>query len=92
MNLKPSGLTPLEVTNALNEKDLNQAAISRALGLTPGHISAVIARKRPSRRVDEAIAEAIGMDKKKIWPDRYLSEQVFTKGRPKKEWRRRAAA
>ena len=89
---KKSGMTPLDIRNALHNSDLNQAAIARELGVTPPHISAIIDGKRVSRRVHEAIAEAIGVDIRRIWPDLYLVPGREPKiGRPAKHWNRRAA-
>ncbi len=87
-----SGMTPLEIKNALQQTDLNQAAIARALGLNPSFISRVIDGHCVSLRVHEAIAEAIGVDIRKIWPDRYLhTGKVSKRGRPAKNWNRQAA-
>jgi lambda repressor-like predicted transcriptional regulator len=87
-----SGMTPLEIRNALHNANLNQAAIARELGLTPVHISYVIDGKRMSRRVHEAISEAIGVDIRRIWPDLYLIPGREPKiGRPRKNWHRKAA-
>lgn len=87
-----SGMTPAEIRNALYEANLNQAAIARELSVCPSHISTVIDGKGTSRRVHAAIAEAIGVDIRKIWPDRYLIADSEPKpGRPARNWNRRAA-
>ena len=86
---KESGMTPLEIQNALHKVNLNQAAIARALGISTSHISAIIYGKRVSRRVHSAIAEATGLDKKIIWPDLYKFPGSEPKmGRPSKDWNR----
>ena len=89
---KESGMSPLEIQNALSRANLNQAAIARALGISPSHISAIIYGKRNSRRVHAAIAEATGLDKKIIWPDLYKIPGHEPKtGRPSRDWNRVAA-
>jgi lambda repressor-like predicted transcriptional regulator len=92
MKNKNTGMSPLEIRVALYEASLNQAAIARALGVTPSHISAIISQKRISRRVHTAIAEAIGRDKKTIWPDLYkIPGREPKRGRPSRDWKRVAA-
>lgn len=87
-----SGMTPTEIRNALYEANLNQAAIARELSVCPSHISTVIDGKGTSRRVHAAIAEAIGVDIRKIWPDRYLIQgEESRRGRPAKIWNRKTA-
>ena len=91
MNIK-CGMTPLEIRFAIYKVNLTQAAIARELGLSKTHILYVIDGKRISRRVHAAIAEAINMDIRQIWPDLYLIPGHEPKpGRPKKHWNRRAA-
>lgn len=87
-----SGMTPQQIRDAIREADLNQAAIARELNVRPAHISYVIDNKRRSRRVHEAIAEAIGTDIRQIWPDLYMIPGREPKrGRPAKTWHRKAA-
>jgi len=87
-----SGMTPLEIRTAIQKADLNQAAIARELKLSPVHVSYVIDNKRCSRRVHEAIAEAIGKDIRQIWPALYMIPgQEPKRGRPAKTWHRQAA-
>ncbi len=86
---KPTGMVPWEINEALHKKGLNQAAIARAIGVTPGHVSFVINGWTVSRRVHMAIAEAIGMDVKQIWPDLYLGGGP-KRGRKRIDWNRAA--
>lgn len=84
---KISGLTPLQIRNALHDVGLNQAAIARELGVSPVHVSCVIDGERISRRVHEAITEAIGKDIRQIWPNLYLVPGIEPRpGRPKVIW------
>jgi len=86
------GMTPLEIRNAIEKAGLNQTAIARALGITQSCVSRVIDGIGVSRRIHEAIAEAIGVDKARIWPDRYMIPGNEPKrGRPMKVWHRKAA-
>ena len=90
--IQKSGMTPLDIRNALHNADVNQAAIARELDVSPSHISAIIDGKRVSRRVHAAIAEATGIDIRRIWPNMYLVPGREPKiGRPAKHWKRRAA-
>lgn len=90
--INSSGMTPLEIRNAIQKAGLNQMAIARELKIDPSGVSRVIDRKAISRRVHEAIAEAIGIDKARIWPDLYLIPGNEPKrGRPGITWNRQAA-
>lgn len=84
---KSSGMTPLEIKEALHRKGLNQAAIARAVGVTQASVSDVVNGWTVSRKIHEAIAEAIGIDIRKIWPDLYLHGGP-KQGRPKVVWNR----
>jgi len=87
-----SGMTPLEIRNAIHKAGLNQAAIARAINKSPVSVSYVIDGKRNSRPIHEAIAEAIGKDIREIWPDLYMIPgQEPKRGRPMKTWHRKAA-
>jgi len=86
------GMSPMEIRNALLKADLNQSAIARALNINPATVSLVIDGKGVSGRVHAAIAEAIGMDKARIWPERYMVQGPPPKaGRQYKTWNRKAA-
>lgn len=87
------GMTPQEIRIAIYRANLNQAAIARELGVCPSHITRVIDGQYKSKRVHEAIAEAIGMDIRRIWPDLYLiTGNKPKRGRPAKTWHRRMTA
>ncbi|HPN08363.1 MAG TPA: hypothetical protein PLU95_03595 [Syntrophales bacterium] len=86
------GMTPQEIRIAIYRANLNQAAIARALKVNPCHVTLIIDGKRHSKRVHAAIAEAIGIDKARIWPHLYMIPGREPKrGRPAKTWHRTAA-
>jgi lambda repressor-like predicted transcriptional regulator len=88
--LKPSGMSPKEINDAIINKGLNQAAIARAIKVTPGSVSRAINDHSVQTRVMEAIAEAIGKDKKQIWPQHFLYG-LPKRGRKMVTWDRKAA-
>lgn len=45
--------------------------IANDLGVTKQHVSQVVSRKYPSKRVKLAVAEAIGRDPQKVWPETF---------------------
>ena len=89
-NKKPSGWTPQQIKDALAEAGLNQAAIARELKVASPTVSLVIDGKSCSRRIHEAIAEAIKEDVKRIWPQFYF-EGIPKRGRRMVVWNRKAA-
>ena len=88
--IKPSGMTPKEITDALAAVDLNQAAIARDLKVTGTAVSLVVRGISASQRIADAIGEAIKKDKKQIWPQHYLNGTPH-RGRKKVIWDRKAA-
>lgn len=89
--MHPSGMTPKEINDALNDAGLNQAAIARDLDVTPTAVSLVVRDISASQRIADAIGEAIKRDKKRIWPQRYL-DGTPQRGRKMVVWNRKAAA
>lgn len=83
-------MDPADIQAEITKKGLTQAAIARALGVTPVSVSDCIHGWFTSRRIHEAIAEAIGKDIKEIWPSTYLY-RTPRKGRPRVEWLRKIA-
>ncbi|MEN6422075.1 MAG: helix-turn-helix domain-containing protein [Smithella sp.] len=88
--LKPSGMSPNEINAAIIDKGLNQAAIARAINVTPGSVSRAINDLSVQTRVMEAIAEAIGKDVKQVWPQHFLNGAP-KRGRKLVTWDRKAA-
>lgn len=89
--LKPTGMTPKEINDALAQVGLNQAAVARAIKVTPGSVSRAVNNHDVQTRVMEAIAEAIGKDVKQVWPQHFLN-RTPKRGRKMVIWERRAAA
>lgn len=89
--LNPIGMTPKDIKDALYEKGLNQAAIARAINVTPGCVNRAVHDRDVQTRVMKAIAEAIGRDVKEVWPQHFLN-RTPKRGRKIVSWNRKAAA
>jgi predicted transcriptional regulator len=50
-------------------KKISQTHIATKLGITPGTVSAVVNRKRKSKRVQRAIADELGEKYESLWND-----------------------
>lgn len=50
------------------------AAVARSLDVAPTTVTIVSKGYRRSRRIEQAIADALGMSPGAIWPDRYASD------------------
>ena len=50
------------IRRALEDRDVNLADISRKLGVARQHVSQVVAGKRESPRVRQAVADVLGYD------------------------------
>lgn len=59
------------IKSALRLKHLTLSDIARSLNVTPGTVSIVSRGFRRSRRIEHAIAEALGFSAEELWPDRY---------------------
>lgn len=64
-----------KIKGALNLKGTSLSEIARALGVTPSSVSIVSRGYRRSRRIEQAIADALGETPQAVWPDRYRPEQ-----------------
>jgi lambda repressor-like predicted transcriptional regulator len=62
-------MEPLEIKIALMRAGVTQVDIARYVGVAPPNVSKVIAGVIASARVRAAIAKALDMDVKQIWPD-----------------------
>lgn len=62
-----------DIKAALRKRKSSLAEVARATNVSRSLVSAVIRRKR-SRRVEQAIAKALGTTPGAIWPDRYSKE------------------
>ncbi|MBU1385162.1 MULTISPECIES: helix-turn-helix domain-containing protein [Alphaproteobacteria] len=61
------------IKSALSLKRISLSDIARSLAVTPSTVSIVSRGFRRSRRVEQAIADALGQRPEEIWPDRYRS-------------------
>lgn len=59
------------IKSALGLKRISLSDIARSLAVTPSTVSIVSRGFRRSRRVEQAIADALGQRPEEIWPDRY---------------------
>lgn len=82
--------TPSEIKRALAESGVNQAAISRAAGVSPVTVSDVVNDRSTSKRIYKVIAEALGRDPEEIWPEKYMNGEPRP-GRRKIVWQRKTA-
>lgn len=61
----------LKVRAMLVERGIKLKTIAERLSLDQSTISQVVAGKRQSRRVKRAVAEALGVSPKSLWPDEF---------------------
>lgn len=59
------------IKSALSLKRISLSDIARSLAVTPSTVSIVSRGFRRSRRVEQAIAQALGQTPEEVWPDRY---------------------
>lgn len=89
MRKKNMDMSPTEIRVEMLRHDVNQAAIARQVGVSKTTVMRVIDNLTVSKKVREAIAEAIGIPLERIWPSTYLHGGPRKPGRPAKEFRRR---
>lgn len=79
---------PLERIHRLKRNGISQAEIARSVTppVTPKMVNLVIYNQTASHRVRMAVAQAMGVDIRLVWPDPYL-----THGGPRKPGRPRSA-
>lgn len=58
-----------EVKSKMVLHKISQAEIAEQLCITPGTVSAVVNGHRKSRRVQKAIADALGVEFESLWTD-----------------------
>ncbi|MFQ5779148.1 MAG: transcriptional regulator [Nitrospiria bacterium] len=58
---------------AMLRRGITQARIARELGVSGATVSLVVGGRMKSRRVEEAIADALGISRAVLWPDRVES-------------------
>lgn len=57
----------LEVKVQMLKRNINQTDIAKALGLDRSTVSGVVNGHRTSRKIQKAIAEAVGVSYEKLW-------------------------
>lgn len=63
------------IKSALSLKRISLSDIARSLEVTPSTVSIVSRGFRRSRRVEQAIAAALGQAPEDVWPERYARSQ-----------------
>lgn len=64
------------IRTALKKRGLSMTDIARRLDVTPTTVCMVSRGAGRSRRVEQAIADAIGFGQHEIWPERYAVREV----------------
>jgi lambda repressor-like predicted transcriptional regulator len=82
---KTYDMSPLEIRIALMRAGITQAEIARQTKVVASHVCRVIDGIDSNDRVRRAIAAAIGIDIKRVWPSIYLYGEARKPGRPKIE-------
>ena len=82
---KTYDMPPPEIRIALMRAGITQAEIARQTKVVASHVCRVIDGTDSNDRVRRAIAAAIGIDIKRIWPSIYLNGKPRKPGRPKIE-------
>ena len=79
---KIQNMTPKEIRRLLFEADVSQVEIARAKGVQRSTVYKVIEGQSVSDPVRQCLAEKVGVDIKRIWPDPYLYGAARKRGRP----------
>lgn len=60
-----------EIKTRLRLMGSSLAGVARELGVTKQTVNAVLAGKGRSKRIEETIAQRLGLTVEEVWPDRY---------------------
>jgi len=71
MARKPEGMNAEDIRAAIRKRYGTMSALSRKLGLHQNTVSTVISQPGHSAKVEQAIADTLGVSARDIWPDRY---------------------
>ncbi|MDD5344719.1 MAG: hypothetical protein PHW12_09920 [Smithella sp.] len=77
----PPNMKPNDIRKAMLDANVKQASIARELGVSCETVYSVI-EGRASHRVRKHIAQKIGIDIERIWPNPYLLGGPRKAGRP----------
>lgn len=82
---KPKNITPDEIRILMLKANpkIRQASIANELGVNRNAVYLVIEGKAVSDRIRRKIAEKVGVEVARIWPETYLSSGPRKPGRPK---------
>jgi lambda repressor-like predicted transcriptional regulator len=75
-------MPPTEIKVAMMRAGVTQEGIARRLGVRRQTVHLVVNHRVVSHRIRKAIADAVGMDLKRIWPSTYLYGGPRKPGRP----------
>jgi len=78
---KPQDMSPEDIRIAMIKAGVTQSGIARKLGVKQPSIYKIIMGQLVSHKIRCAIAEATGIDLKKIWPSTYLNDGPKGRGR-----------
>ena len=65
-------MTPIEIKEKLKERKIKQREIARQCGVSEMQVSRIVNRKEISDRVMQAVARAIDMDHRAVFPEYYF--------------------
>lgn len=82
-NLKIKDMDPVKIKSQMILAGVTQTDIANELGVSQPSVNRVIAGIDVSDRIRRAIAEAIGINVKRIWPSTYLYGRPRKPGRPR---------
>ena len=74
MNRKYMSITEIGIKKALLDARLKQIDVARKLHVSRQFVNSVIKGQRPTRRVREAIAKAVGKAVDELWPSKPLEK------------------
>nr|WP_316629612.1 helix-turn-helix domain-containing protein [uncultured Brevundimonas sp.] len=63
------------IRDALALKGVSLSDIARSLEVSPSSVSIVSKGHRGSRRIEKAIADALGQPPESLWPERYGDDE-----------------
>ena len=92
MNNTPRNMTPTEIRCLMLEKNVYLSQIARELAVDPSSVWQIIEGKAASHRIRTKLAERLGIDVARIWPQTYLTGGPRKAGRPFIHGKKKAAA
>jgi len=75
-------MDPIELKIALMRAGVSLSRVAREVGVSRQTVYMVVNGRAVSHRIRQAIADAVGMDLKRIWPSTYLYGGPRKPGRP----------